>query len=245
MNYQVPQIEWQDQYKLDQNKVETGNWHRSFSETLIHAYQIMESMTEQNKVMVHYYNKQTRKGKPYISCPNFNDVSEAKEWVETTHYPSALIKAGFKPVSEPLADTLKWFELAVPEPTDKNKCVQLGCHYEKFAEMLIAVIGGEHLLSKQVKNAANAYKSCFRGQDTLVSLEMNNLAKNELLDSLCDQIVTALGVGYMFGFDMQKAFTEVVRSNFSKFENGKPVFDDNGKIKEGANYTPPQLQEFI
>ena len=106
MNYQVPQIEWQDQYKLDQNKVETGNWHRSFSETLIHAYQIMESMTEQNKVMVHYYNKQTQKGEPYISCPNFNSVEEAKEWVETTHYPSALIKAGFKPVSEPLADTL-------------------------------------------------------------------------------------------------------------------------------------------
>lgn len=106
MNYQVPHIEWQDQYKLDQNKVETGNWHRSFSETLIHAYQIMESMTEQNKVMVHYYNKQTRKGEPYISCPNFNSVEEAKEWVETTHYPSALIKAGFEPVSEPLADTL-------------------------------------------------------------------------------------------------------------------------------------------
>ena len=49
----------------------------------------------------------------------------------------------------------------------------------------------------------------------------------------------------MFGFDMQKALAEVVRSNFSKFENGKPVFDDNGKIKKGANYTPPQLQEFI
>lgn len=106
MNYQVPQIEWQDQYKLDQNKVETGNWHRSFSETLIHAYQIMESMTEQNKIMVHYYNKQTKKGEPYISCPNFNSVEEAKEWVEQTHYPSALIKVGFKPVSEPLSDTL-------------------------------------------------------------------------------------------------------------------------------------------
>lgn len=102
MNYQVPQIEWIDQKKLDENKVETEEWHRSIAETLIHAYQIMESMTEQNKVMVHYYNKQTRKGEPYISCPNFNDVSEAKEWVEKIHYPSALIKAGFKPVSEPL-----------------------------------------------------------------------------------------------------------------------------------------------
>jgi len=173
----------------------------------------------------------------------FDTLDDGKAWCEQTL--QRWINASFEPVSEPLADTLKWFELAVPEPTDKNKCVQLGCHYEEFAEMLIAVIGGEHLLSKQVENAANAYKSCFRGQDTLVSLEMNNLAKNELLDSLCDQIVTALGVGYMFGFDMQSALAEVVRSNFSKFENGTPVFDDNGKIKKGANYTPPQLGEFI
>ena len=116
MNYQAPQIEWQDQYKLDQNKVETGNWHRSIAETLIHAYQIMESMTEQNKVMVHYYNKQTKKGEPYISCPNFDSVEEAKEWVEQIHYPSSLQKAGFKPVDQEACnwrnnkDTDGWYE---------------------------------------------------------------------------------------------------------------------------------------
>ena len=114
MNYQAPKIEWIDQNKLDENKVETEEWHRSIAETLIHAYQIMESMTEQNKVMVHYYNKQTRKGEPYISCPNFNDVSEAKEWVEQTHYPSALRKAGFKPVDqealEPTVYRLDYFD---------------------------------------------------------------------------------------------------------------------------------------
>lgn len=106
MNYQAPKIEWIDQNKLDENKVETEDWHQSIAETLIHSYKVLESMTQDNKVMVHYYNKQTQKGELYISCPNFNDVSEAKEWVERTHYPSALIKAGFKPVSEPLADTL-------------------------------------------------------------------------------------------------------------------------------------------
>ena len=235
MNYQAPQIKWIEATDKDQHE----NYPKLICscKTPVKTYSIRE-------------NLDTRSKKPYVviyqgKFAEFATVDEAKEWVEQIHYPSALIKAGFKPVSEPLSDTLKWFELAVPAPTDKNKCVQLGCHYEEFAEMLIAVIGGEHLLSKQVENAANAYKSCFRGQDTLVSLEMNNLAKKELLDSLCDQIVTALGVGYMFGFDMQSALAEVVRSNFSKFENGKPVFDDNGKIKKGANYTPPQLQEFI
>ena len=116
MNYQVPQIEWQDRYKLDQNKVETGNWHSSFSETVIHEYLIMKSMIEQNKVVVHHCNKQTKKGEPCIGCPYFNSVEEAKEWVETIHYPSALIKAGFKPVSEPLSDT---------QPTDATEPLTL------------------------------------------------------------------------------------------------------------------------
>ena len=114
MNYQAPKIEWIDQNKLDENKVETENWHRSIAETLIHFYQVLESMTQDNKIMVHYYNKQTKKGEPYISCPNFNDVSEAKEWVEQTHYPSALRKAGFKPVDqkalEPTVHRLYYFD---------------------------------------------------------------------------------------------------------------------------------------
>ena len=234
MKYQVPQIEWTEKERENIGGIAIQ------ATTATHTYHIFQGDLDKEWICS-YYRHNGGKAKFKILPTS----QELKEWVEQIHYPSALIKAGFKPVSEPLVDTLKWFELAVPEPTDKNKCVQLGCHYEEFAEMLIAVIGGEHLLSKQVENAANAYKSCFRGQDTLVSLEMNNLARNELLDSLCDQIVTALGVGYMFGFDMQKALAEVVRSNFSKFENGKPVFDDNGKIKKGANYTPPQLQEFI
>lgn len=41
--------------------------------------------------------------------------------------------------------------------------------------------------------------------------------KKALLDALCDQIVTALGVGYMMGFDMEGALAEVNRSNYTKF----------------------------
>ena len=241
MNYQAPEIEWIDQKKLDENKVETEDWHQSIAETLIHSYKVLESMTQDNKVMVHYYNKQTKKGEPYISCPNFNDVSEAKEWVERTHYPSALIKAGFKPVSEPLSDTLKWFELAVPKPTLKSQMVQIGCHFEEVAEMMEEL--GNRYESLEVDNLADYYKNMFTDSEHIEPLSLEKGI--ELLDSLCDQIVTASGVGYMFGFDMKSALVEVVRSNWSKFENGKPVFDDNGKIKKGANYTPPQLGGFI
>ena len=69
--------------------------------------------------------------------------------------------------------------------------------------------------------------------------------KIELLDSLCDQIVTAIGVAHMLGMDIENALAEVNRSNHSKFEDGKPVFNAQGKISKGVNYTPPKLGKFI
>lgn len=151
-----------------------------------------------------------------------------------------------EPVNEPLADTLKWFELAVPEPRLKNQMVQIGCHFEEVAEMVEATGGSDSDWLDDLYAIANNYKNHEQiMDDESTQCVIDEFDKHEFLDSLCDQIVTALGVGYMFGFDMQKALAEVVRSNFSKFENGKPVFDDNGKIKKGANYTPPQLGEFI
>lgn len=45
----------------------------------------------------------------------------------------------------------------------------------------------------------------------------------------------------MLGMDIQGSLTEVNRSNWSKSGNGQPVFDDNGKIKKGKDYYPPDL----
>lgn len=49
----------------------------------------------------------------------------------------------------------------------------------------------------------------------------------------------------MNGFDIVGALQEVNRSNWSKFENGEPIFDENGKIKKGPNYRPPDLSKFV
>ena len=70
-------------------------------------------------------------------------------------------------------------------------------------------------------------------------------SRRELLDALCDQIVTAVGVAYMLGMDIQGALNEVNRSNWSKFVDGKAVFNEQGKIAKSENYTPPQLVEFV
>ena len=66
-----------------------------------------------------------------------------------------------------------------------------------------------------------------------------------LLDSLADQIVTATGVGTFLGMNVPGALAEVNRSNYSKFEDGEPVFNENMKVMKGKDYTPPDLTPYI
>lgn len=129
-----------------------------------------------------------------------------------------------------------WFERAVPSPTDKNRSVQLGVHLEEVAEMFAAF--GDDKVASQLDLAAHQMKTGDKG----IPANAEHIDRKELLDSLCDQIVTAVGVAHMFGLDIVKALNEVNRSNWSKFdENGQPIFNEHGKIAKGQNYTPPYL----
>lgn len=67
----------------------------------------------------------------------------------------------------------------------------------------------------------------------------------ELLDALADQIVTATGVGVFLGMNVPGALAEVNRSNYSKFEDGEPIFNENKKVMKGKDYTLPDLTPFI
>lgn len=143
-----------------------------------------------------------------------------------------------------IEQTKAWFEQAIPEPTIADACVQIGCHMEEVGEML--EVTGDHGALDEVLVISNYYKQ--KHGNYLVdtgAIFTDKQAKTELLDSLADQIVTAIGVAHMFGFDISGALAEVNRSNFSKFEGGKPVFDANGKIAKGKNYTPPDLTPYI
>ena len=64
----------------------------------------------------------------------------------------------------------------------------------------------------------------------------------QLNASLCDQIVTAVGVAHCAGMKIVDGLHEVNRSNWSKFdENGEPILDETRKIIKGPNYTKPDL----
>ena len=140
----------------------------------------------------------------------------------------------------------KWFEKAKPNPTIEDVSVQIGCHYEEVAEM--AAVTGDGLLMDKATQAGNEYKSKSEAYvSDLMFLEgdFDTHSRRELLDALCDQIVTAIGVAHMLEMDIEGALNEVNNSNWSKFEDGEPVFKENGKIAKGKYYFEPELINFV
>jgi predicted HAD superfamily Cof-like phosphohydrolase len=137
-----------------------------------------------------------------------------------------------------LQRTLNWFQLAVPTPTDKNKSVQIGCFFEEVSEVVEA-LGDYSSQYGLISDMARDYKT-YEGKIYLTPQQ-----RLELLDGLCDTIVTAVGVAHMFDMDIMGAMSEVNRSNFSKFVDGKPVFNEQGKIAKPATYSAPSLEKFV
>ena len=124
----------------------------------------------------------------------------------------------------------EWFKAAKPNPSTADACVQIGCHYEEVTEMSSVLYDDvEHALAA----TALAYKMN-RSRYRAYVEELSADERVELLDALCDQVVTAVGVAYMMGMDIEGALAEVNRSNWSKFEGGVPVFNEHGKIAKSV-----------
>ena len=68
----------------------------------------------------------------------------------------------------------------------------------------------------------------------------------EVADALTDILYVTYGAGHAFGIDLDKCFDEVQRSNMSKLdENGKPIYNEHGKVMKGPKYFQPNLSKFI
>jgi len=67
----------------------------------------------------------------------------------------------------------------------------------------------------------------------------------EVGDALTDILYVTYGAGHAFGIDLDKCFDEVQNSNMSKLDaNGKPIYNENGKVMKGPNYFKPDLKKF-
>lgn len=84
--YKIPEIEWQIKDEVV-----------SHAHTVTHEYHVIPF--DEHDFVVLYWNKQTQKSCNIDTAPRFKTLEEAKNWVENTHYPTALKKAGFEPVA--------------------------------------------------------------------------------------------------------------------------------------------------
>ena len=76
------------------------------------------------------------------------------------------------------------------------------------------------------------------------AMESNDLL--EVADALTDILYVTYGAGHAFGVDLDGCFEEVQSSNMSKLdENGKPIYNDSGKVMKGPNYFKPDLSKFV
>ena len=88
---------------------------------------------------------------------------------------------------------------------------------------------------------------------SLINEELEELKKAiserdilEIADALTDLLYVTYGAGHAFGIDLDKCFDEVQNSNMSKLdENGKPIYNESGKVLKGPNYFKPDLSKFI
>ena len=75
---------------------------------------------------------------------------------------------------------------------------------------------------------------------------MNNKDLKEIADALTDILYVTYGAGFAYGINLDKCFKEVQRANMSKLgKDGKPIFNENGKVMKGPNYKKPDLKQFV
>ena len=75
---------------------------------------------------------------------------------------------------------------------------------------------------------------------------MNNKDLLEVADALTDILYVTYGAGHALGIDLDKCFDEVQNSNMSKLDiNGKPIYNESGKVMKGPNYSKPDLSKFV
>ena len=87
----------------------------------------------------------------------------------------------------------------------------------------------------------------------LIKEELNELQNaiktkdlKEIADALTDILYVTYGAGHAYGIDLDKCFKEVQKSNMSKLgEDGKPIFNEKGKVMKGPKYFEPNLKQFI
>ena len=142
--------------------------------------------------------------------------------------------------------TANWLKACGKEPTIDNLSVQIGVHLEEFCELLACLRSdseGYGKLLERTRTDLEWFAGKLKRREQFVYIPIH--LRTDALDALCDSEVTGNGVAYLAGFDKDAADQEVLASNESKLEDGKPVILPGGKIGKGAQYKAPELRGFV
>lgn len=131
-----------------------------------------------------------------------------------------------------------WHERARPNPNEQHFNVQLGCHFEEICEMLAVLNTTENNTLVRARAALSWLADGLKRGNVQATIT----DRQEFLDAITDQVVTAVGAAHCANMNVTEAVRRVNTSNWSKYNvDGQPVFDENGKIKKGPTYAPPDL----
>lgn len=176
---------------------------------------------------------------------SFETLDWAKRYAERT-----MLRTELNRVLE--QDTLSsiwdWFGIAKREPTRADLIKQIKYHVEEFTETMQACnVPADRLVDL---HTIQDDLEILASDDDYKEQYLTMIDKTALLDGLCDQIVTAIGVAKYAGMDIFSALAEVNRSNYTKFAGNaqdgyKPYIREDGKIgKNPDTYRPPHLEPF-
>lgn len=135
-----------------------------------------------------------------------------------------------------------WHQRARPFPTDQDFNVQLGCHLEEIVEMFQTLdfeCDGATFEATALETALHDLGMALK----LGEVKARIVNRKEFLDSIGDQVVTAVGCGHNANMKTGEAIRRINASNWSKFDvNGQPIRNEHGKIAKGPSYMPPDLE---
>ena len=150
------------------------------------------------------------------------------------------------PHANPLLDTLNWIKKCKPSPTSADFHTQFGVFCEEIGETLseVSTTNQEtNLLVVEAREAMERLGTHLKGNDHVIVVMQKH--RKGFLDGLNDVIVTAVTTAHTQDMDIIGSANEVNRANYSKFVNGRPIFDVNGKVAKGPDYVKADLTPFI
>lgn len=151
-------------------------------------------------------------------------------------------KTGFEHVREFHATFNHPIHTEPTVPDAKIVKLRLSLILEEFIELTEASVDAE------AERAKALLQTLEQAQSQVKALEQNDLDVDvvEVADALTDINYVTYGAGHCFGVDLDACMQEVQRSNMSKLgEDGKPIYNEQGKIMKGPKYSPPDLQKVL